>query len=228
MAVGTPTVLGSPRTQGSGQTTTIASFTPSANSIVWVHFHGVDTSAPSIPTISDSLGTLTWTAVFAGNFNSTNRNWIGWAAIGGSPSAMTVTADWGASITASNGVAFETSSTDATTPVLAGSNISASGSSTTPASGTAPSITAGNVQFLFVSTRAASVAAEGGGAWTELYDHASGSAISAGYYCTSGDTTPTATTSSAPWRASSIEIAAAASGWGGMLSHQRFRLVQTD
>lgn len=229
MAVGTPTSLATV-SQGTGQTTTTASFTPTANAIIWVHFHGRDTAAPNIPTISDSAG-LTWTSVFAGQFNSSNRNWIGWAVAPASPASMTVTADWGASITTSCGRAFETTGADSTTPVVVSSNVSASGSSTTPASGTVPTITAGNVQLLFISTRAGSSVAEGGGAWTELYD-IDGTGLSchtACYYSTTGDTTPTATISSAPWRASALEVAAAAAGgWGGLLSHQRFRLVSTD
>ncbi len=211
MPIGTPTTLNS-ITQGSGQATVIPSFTPTANAVIIVHFHGRDTSVPSIPTISDSAS-LTWTAVFVGNFNSTNRNWIGWAVAPASPAAMTVTADWGASIPNSAGQAFEITGADTTTPVVSGTTLSASGSGTTPAPGTVPAITSGNVQLLLISTRAASSSAEGGGAWTELYDTAPGGGACqiGGYYSTSGDTTPTATISSTSWRANALEIAAGGS-----------------
>lgn len=222
MALGTPTVLGT-NVQGAGQTTQTSAFTPTANTVIWAHFHGVDGTAPSIPTISDSA-TLTWTAVFAGNFNSSNRNWIGWALTGSSPGSMTVTADWGASITGSCGEVFEITGADTTTPVVSGSTLSAAGSGTTPAPGTVPGITAGNIQLLFASTRAASSTPEGGGAWTELYDIAAtaGAAQAACYYSTAGDTTPTCTIASAAWRASALEVAAAAAA-AGQPTMMRFR-----
>ena len=123
--------------------------------------------------------------------------------------AMTVSADWGASITGSTLSITQITGADTSTPILAGSTAGASGSSVTPAPGTVPGITAGNVQLLFVASRAGSVSPEGA-SWTEVYDVTTGGACtSACYYCTAGDTSPTATTASAPWRASANEIAAA-------------------
>lgn len=216
MALGTPTTPTAAVHTTSSQTVVSGSFTPTANALLICHVNGQNGTAPSVPTISDSGG-LTWTLITSsgGTFNSTNRCVSVWAIAPASPSAITVQADWGASITGSCLALVQITGADATTPILAGSTAGTSGSSTTPAPGTVPAITVGNVQLLMVATRAASSSPESG-AWTELYDHSTGGACAvAGYYSTAGDTSPTSTTSSAPWRAVAFEVAVAASGGVG-------------
>lgn len=219
MAIGTPTLAVAATTQGAGQTTTSGSFTPAVGDLLLAHFEGVDAAAPGVPTISDSGG-LTWTLVAStgGTFNATNRCITVWA-VAAAAAAMTVSADWGASIAGSCCAVTKISGTNTTTPILAGSNAGATGSSTTPAPGTVPAITSGNVQMLWVATRAASATQEAG--WTELYDASNAGACTiAAYYNTTGDTSPTATTASAPWRAGAVEIAAAAASGGGVGTNQ--------
>ncbi len=213
MSLGTPTNNAS-KSQGAGQVLTSTAFTPTANALLLAHFHGQGASAPSVPSVTDTAG-LTWTLVSntGGTFNSTNRCLTVWAIAPDSPSSMTVSADWGASITGSAMRVVEITGANTTTPILTGSTIGTSGSSTTPAPGTAPALTPGNVQMLWVSTRAGSVSPEGG--WTELYDDTTGGACTiAAYYNTTGDTSPTATTSSSPWRAGAAEIDVAPASGG--------------
>ena len=222
MALGTPASAVTPKQQGAGQTITTASFTPTANALLLAQFHGQGGSAPAVPTVSDSAG-LTWTLVTSsgGTFNSTNRCLVAWAIAPASPFAMTDSGDWGASITGSPLTTTQTTGADATTPILAGSTAGTSGSSVTPAPGTVPAITSGNVQLLFVATRAGSVSPEGG-AWAEVFVVATGSACtSAAYYCTAGDTSPTATTASSPWRASAAEISVATESGGFTINGSR-------
>ena len=211
MAVGTPTLKASgSRTTGASSDTT-ASFTPTANAVLWAFFHGRNASgAPASATISDTAG-LTWTSVFTASFNSANRIWIGWAVAPSSPSSMTVTASWGATVDSGAFGVFETTGANTTTPVVASSNVAAGSTSTTPASGTVPAMaSSGNLQILFVASRSSSSTAEA--SWAEVFDVvASGQPChaSAYYIGTPGDTSPTATLpGSAVWRASALEVAA--------------------
>lgn len=214
MAVGTPTLKASgSRTSGASSDTT-GSFTPTANAVLWAFFHGRNVSgAPASATISDTAG-LTWTSVFTAAFNSTNRIWIGWAVAPSSPSSMTVTASWGATVDSGTYGIIETTAAHTTTPVVTSSNVAAGGTSTTPASGTVPAMaSSGNMQLLFVASRGSSSTAEAG--WSEVLDVvASGQPCHASVYYvgTPGDTSPTATLGgSAVWRASALEVAEAAS-----------------
>lgn len=213
MALGTPTLSVAVGTSTSAQHTTTGSFTPTANAVLVVHVHGVNATAPGVPTISGGGLTYTQVSSTSGTFNSTNRCATLTAPVGASPSAMTVDADWGAAITNGAIAVFEITGADTTTPVLTGTNAGGTGTSTTPASSAVPAITAGNVQIFTVASRAASVAPESG-AWTELYDAGPTSCRVAGYYNTAGDTTPTATTTSSPWRVGAAEIAVAPASGG--------------
>lgn len=214
MAVSTPAVLDSGSRSTASNTDTTASFTPTANALLVALFHARAGSAPASPTITDTA-TLTWTTVFSSTFNSTNRARLAWAVAPASPSAMTVTADYGGSTSAGSFGLIELTGADTTTPVVTSSNVSAGGTSTTPASGTVPAMAdAGNLQLLFVPHRANSSTPEAASSWAEAFDVGVGGATcsSACYYVqTPGDTSPTATmNSSAPWRAMAIEIAVAA------------------
>lgn len=209
MALSAPSVLTSNLSGSASTTRTTASFTPSANAILVVGFHVLAGSSPPSPTWTDSAG-LTWTTITDTGFNSTNRYTVKWAQVGASPSAMTVTADYGATSTssASWGV-VELTGHNTTTPIVTGSTQTGSGTSTTPATATVPALSAsGNYQLLFVAARTSSCTAEAG--WTELFDRngATTSLLAAYYTGTPGDTSPTATLSgSAIWRCVGFEVA---------------------
>ena len=91
MALGTPTELAAAGATASSVTT--ASFTPTANAIIFAFACNRNTSA-SIPTISDSLGG-TWNAVNAGHDGTAVGARLFWQQIGGSPASMTVTVQGG-------------------------------------------------------------------------------------------------------------------------------------
>ena len=116
MALGTPATAVTPKQQGAGQVITTAAFTPTANALLLAHAHGQGGSAPAVPAITDTAG-LTWTLVTSsgGTFNSTNRCLVAWAIAPASPSSMTVSADWGASITGSTLSITQITGADAST-----------------------------------------------------------------------------------------------------------------
>lgn len=91
MALGTPTELAVAGATASSVTT--ASFTPTANAIIFAFAVNRNTSA-SIPTISDSLGG-TWNAMNAGHDGTGIAARVFWQQIGGSPASMTVTVQGG-------------------------------------------------------------------------------------------------------------------------------------
>lgn len=215
---GTP-VLATPATEFGtvpAQTLACAAFNPPANSTIWVHTCGRDTAAPAAPTISDnSGGALVWTQLQNGAFNATNRMAIWYASVGAAPpTGLVITVDYGAVIaSATLGVVTETG-VNLINPIVPGTATGTTGTSTTPAPGTVPVMGLGNVQLLWVAERGASMTPEAG--WTKLYDinSSTGNCNIAGFYTLTGDTTPTATIVSAPWRAACAELQAATVGGG--------------
>jgi hypothetical protein len=99
MAIGTPT-LPTPVVGTAGTTATTASFTPTANAVLFA-LGGSRQALGVVPTISDSLGG-TWTPVNNAGLETGNINGsVHYQVVSGSPSAMTVTAtSTGASQTA--------------------------------------------------------------------------------------------------------------------------------
>lgn len=188
---------------------TTGDFTPVANAVLTAWWSGQTTIAPTTVNIADSAG-LSWTTFSDNAFNTTNRA-VGWyALVGGSPSAMSV---WFSAATAVAAVCYDLSQTtgaNPVSPVVSASTFGAGGTSTTPNTGTVAAMSsAGNIQVLFVASRAASCSPEAG--WVESVDTSvpAGSCHLAIYTIgTPGDTTPTATiSSSVPWRARQIEFA---------------------
>lgn len=213
MAVGTPTKLDT-QVLGSGQTITSLSVLPVAKSLLVLHICGRDVAAPNDPTVSDTSG-LTWTTLQSGAFNATNRMAIKYATVGGAPVSLQVSADFGAVIAGSSFGLLNVPLALLAAPFLAGTTAGTTGTSTTPNVGTVPAITAGNVQILWAAERGPNMAPKNAN-WTELYDVNSptGNCNVAAYYNTLGDTTPSCTITSSPWRAAAAEISAALSGEG--------------
>src|SRR5690606_33770587 len=144
---------------------------------------------------------LTWNLINNGVFNGTNRQWIGWAQAPASPALTSLAGDWGAAIAAGSGVLLEIASGfDPAVPIVPGSTIAATGTSTTPSAGTAPALAdPGNLQLLCESSRANSGSPEASSSWTEIADvGVAASQIQAGAYYlgTPGDTSPTSVISS--------------------------------
>lgn len=200
MAVATPTVARNygPTTR-TAATDTTSSFTPSANALLVAAFHGV---TDQTCTITDSTG-LTWNVLNSTTFNSSNRYTAAWAEVGSSPSSMTVTATWGASFTGYvAGSVIQMTGQDTTTPVIAASVKTGSGTSATFSTATVPALSSsGNLQLMYVFARGGAITPEGG--WTELVDLNGGvnSELWCGYIGTPGDTSPTATDTAAGSRA---------------------------
>lgn len=214
-------LLGTPLASDADSPTYQRIVTPPDDCVVIVHAVGRASSTPANPTISDSSG-LTWITIGTDTSSpSKQRVWLA-KVVGTSPGSITITVDWGTSIDGCCMAVFRDTGVNLTSPAVAGSVLGATGTGTTPAPGTVPSLAnPNNAQILVVGHRrnASDASVESG--WTELYDVNGSSPVNgacAYYRIASEDTTPTCTLGgSADWMARAFElaIAVAASGSAG-------------
>ena len=189
---------------------TSGDFTPEANALLLAWWSGCSNggTAPATVNVGDSAA-LSWVTVDNNAFNTSNRV-VGWYAVApASPSAMSL---WFSASTAYGQVCYSVSQAtghNPSAPVVSASTVGAGATSTTPGVTVSALASSGNLQCLFVASRAASATAEAG--WAESADTSvSGSPCHLALYTigTPGDTTPSATlSSSVPWRARALEIA---------------------
>jgi hypothetical protein len=217
VALGTPTHAGS----GTGTTSAVTgSFTPAADSrLIFAVGARKNAGVPAQPTITDSLGSLTWTEIadaqnnFGADPDIRLRVFYS-TSVGGSPSSMTVTGSCadGATTTV-NGFAITGSDTDF-------SNFAtAANSSSGDPSCTLPNTPAALIAGFMVAAGAAAVTPPTG--FSELHELVSGNLRPESCYDDSSPTTGAHTWSSTNGNSAGVvfEIKEAAAGGTGKPTH---------